>query len=110
MNQYIKRRKNTVNTYRVSSNKQFLVGNSLEEQQTICKAVNERENHNVVKEFKLVETGADKDREDFEEVLEFCKDPKNKVEVLVIKSVDRFTRGGDVVYGLLKSQLAEGGS
>ena len=103
------RRKNAVAIYRVSSNKQFLVGNSLEEQRKLCKAVITRYNYKLVEEFELVETGADKDREDFERVLRFCKDPANKVEVLVIKSIDRFTRGGDVVYGLLKSQLASCG-
>lgn len=103
------KRKNAVNIYRVSSDKQFLAGNSLEDQKKLCKTVNDRYNHKLIKEFELVETGADKDRLEFERVLSFCKDTKNKVEVIVIKSIDRITRGGDVVYGLLKSQLARFG-
>lgn len=100
------KRKNAVNVYRVSSEKQFQTGDSFEEQKKQCYTVNNQCGHNRIKEFSLVETGADKDRQDFQKVLDFCKDPANKVEVLVIKSIDRLTRGGDVVYGLLKKELA----
>lgn len=104
-----KKRKNAVNVYRVSSNKQFLAGNSLEDQERACKAVNKRYEHAKVKEFELIETGAGEDRVEFQRVIDYCKNPKNKVDVVVIKSIDRFTRGGDVAYGILKNQLAKYG-
>lgn len=102
-------RKRAVNVYRISSLKQFDSGNSLKDQQIICQACNKRNNHILVTEFEVVETGADKEREQFTKVLEYCKDPINKIDVVVIKSIDRFTRGGYVVYDRLKTELAKAG-
>lgn len=102
-------RKRAVDIYRVSTLKQFDVGNSIEEQRKICLEANKRYEHILVKEFELVETGTDKDRELFEEVLRYCKDPKNRIDVMVFKSVDRFTRAGDYIYSYLKKELAKSG-
>lgn len=109
MNNTNNKRKNAVNVYRVSSNKQFLSGNSLEDQKRACKAVNKRLEHAKVKEFELIETGAGEDRVEFQRVIDYCKNPKNRVDTVVIKSIDRFTRGGDVAYGILKNQLTKYG-
>lgn len=102
-------RKRAVDIYRVSTLKQFDVGNSIEDQRNICLEANKRYEHILVKEFELVETGTDKEREFFEEVLNYCKDPKNRIEVVVFKSIDRFTRGGDYIYSYLKKELAKSG-
>ena len=91
MNNTNNKRKNAVNVYRISSNKQFLSGNSLEDQKRACKAVNRRLEHAKVKEFELVETGAGEDRVEFQRVIDYCKNPKNKVDTVVIKCIDRFT-------------------
>ena len=40
-----------------------------------------------------------------QEAVDYCKDPKNGVDCFIIKSIDRFTRGGSLSYDLLKTQL-----
>ncbi len=45
----------------------------------------------------------------FDEVIRFCRDPKNKINGLVFKSIDRFTRGGDYIYSYLKKELGKSG-
>lgn len=97
--------KKVVNIYRVSSLKQYTTGDSLQDQQKICHALNEREEHKLDKEVEIVETGTDKERMAFDEVIRYCRDPKNKINALVFKSIDRFTRGGDYVYSYLKKEL-----
>jgi hypothetical protein len=67
-------RKRAVNIYRVSSPKQFTQGDSLDDQKKLCYITNKEAEHELVAEFPLVETGTDKDREDFQRVLDFCKD------------------------------------
>jgi site-specific DNA recombinase len=38
-------------------------------------------------------------------VVDYAIDPKNNIDVVIVKSIDRFTRGGSTIYDLLKSQL-----
>ena len=40
-----------------------------------------------------------------QEAIDYCKKPKNGIELFIIKSIDRFTRGGSLSYDMLKSQL-----
>ena len=40
-----------------------------------------------------------------QEAVDYCKDPKNEIDLFIIKSIDRFTRGGSLSYDMLKSQL-----
>jgi len=40
-----------------------------------------------------------------QEVVNYCKDPKNDIQQFIIKSIDRFTRGGSEFYNSLKNQL-----
>ena len=81
-----KKRKRAVNIYRVSTGKQLLIGDSLEEQKRACRRVNKRFKHIRVEEFELAETGAiEKDRIQFEKALQFCKNPQNKINALFLK-------------------------
>jgi DNA invertase Pin-like site-specific DNA recombinase len=98
-----------INLYRVSSEKQFELGNSIEDQKNICRRFNKIKEHILVKEFELVESGAKEDREKFTQVLNFCKDPKNKINALVVKRIDRLTRQGVMVYSQIKADLAKHG-
>lgn len=40
-----------------------------------------------------------------QEAIDYCKNPKNDIQLFVIKSIDRFTRGGSYSYDHLKMQL-----
>ena len=40
-----------------------------------------------------------------QEAIDYCKDPKNQMKYFIIKSIDRFTRGGSRIYEDLKEQL-----
>ncbi|MEK7571826.1 MAG: hypothetical protein AAB553_06140 [Patescibacteria group bacterium] len=40
-----------------------------------------------------------------QEAINYCKNPKNEIQLFVIKSIDRFTRGGSYSYDHLKMQL-----
>ncbi len=44
-----------------------------------------------------------------QEVVNYCKDPRNNVQQVIIKSIDRFTRGGSEFYSELKNQLDASG-
>ena len=40
-----------------------------------------------------------------QDVIDYAIDVKNEIDVVVVKSIDRFTRGGSTAYDLLKRQL-----
>lgn len=44
-----------------------------------------------------------------QEAIDYCKEPKNDIQLFVIKSIDRFTRGGSYLYDHLKMQLVKYG-
>lgn len=94
---------------RVSSGKQAIEGDNLEEQIRHCREYIKRQQWRVVKIFPLVESGRAKEREYFQEVITYCKDKKNKVDYVVFKNISRFTRGGDKDYLELKSSLEQSG-
>lgn len=101
--------KRVVNLYRVSSLKQYTSGDSLEDQKKICDSFNDREQNKKVNEFEVVETGTDKERLQFDQIIQYCRNPRNQVDALVFKSIDRFTRAGSYKYSYLKKELAKSG-
>ena len=48
---------------------------------------------------------ASKEQQPMQEAIDYCKHPKNNIQLFVIKSIDRFTRGGSYSYDFLKMQL-----
>lgn len=101
---------------RISSEKQGLMGDSHKDQEgqilrrveqfsaTIGKRIV------VKKTFNFTESGSkDFDLQPILKVLEYCKTSQNKIKYAFIKSIDRGTRGGAIIYGLLKSQFAKYG-
>ena len=48
---------------------------------------------------------ASKEQQPIQEAIDYCKNPDNKINLFIIKSIDRFTRGGSDIYNPLKSQL-----
>src|SRR5690349_14511790 len=91
---------------RVSSDKQFQQGDSPEAQREQLTRYAETMNVRVKKTFVFAESGA-KVKQPMREAIDYCRDPNNHIQVFIIKSIDRFTRGGVDYYGPLKKQLEE---
>ena len=95
---------NAVAAIRVSSVRQGTDGDSPEAQKEQIKRFAETHNLNLSKTFIFLES-ASKDAQPMQEAVDYCKDPKNNVQLFIIKSIDRFTRGGSYSYDHLKMQL-----
>lgn len=91
---------------RVSSLKQGLIGDSPKDQKNQIKYKAISKNAEVKKWFTLI-VSASGEFQPSQEVIDYCKDPKNKIKYLFIKSIDRFTRGGAASYFALKKQLEQ---
>ena len=99
---------NAIAAIRVSSIKQGLQGDSPEAQREQIEQF--AKNHNIIlkKVFVFIES-ASKEDQPMQEAIDYCKDPKNDIQLFIIKSIDRFTRGGSYFYDHLKMQLTQYG-
>lgn len=95
---------NAVAAIRVSSLKQGNDGDSPEDQKEQIERFAAAHNINIKKVFVFVDSGA-KTIQPMQEAINYCKNPKNDIQLFVIKSIDRFTRGGSDIYTPLKNQL-----
>lgn len=96
--------KNAVVAIRVSTTKQGTDGDSPEAQKEQAERFAQNKGATIKKFFVFLES-ASKDQQPMQEAIDYCIDPKNKIDLFIIKSIDRFTRGGSLPYDLLKSQL-----
>jgi site-specific DNA recombinase len=99
-------RRNAVIAVRVSSDKQFQEGDSPEAQREQLKRLAATQNAVIKKTFVFAESGA-KAQQPMQAAIDYCRDPKNNIQLFLIKSIDRFTRGGADFYSQLKKQLDE---
>jgi hypothetical protein len=99
---------NAVAAIRVSSIKQGLQGDSPEAQKEQIEQFAKVHNINVRKFFIFMES-ASREEQPVQEAIDYCKNPKNDIQLFVIKSIDRFTRGGSYLYDHLKMQLTQYG-
>ncbi|MCY3804536.1 MAG: recombinase family protein [Candidatus Saccharibacteria bacterium] len=95
---------NAVGAIRVSSVKQGLKGDSPEAQKEQIEQFAQNKGFNIKKFFVFMES-ASKEQQPMQEAIDYCKDPNNQISHFIIKSIDRFTRGGSLPYDLLKNQL-----
>ena len=100
--------KNAVAAIRVSTTKQGTDSDSPEAQKEQIERYAENKGI-VIKKFFLFLESASKEQQPMQEAIDYCKDPKNDVNLFIIKSIDRFTRGGSLSYDLLKTQLDQCG-
>ena len=89
---------------RVSSDKQGLDGDSPEAQREQGEAYAKAHNIVVTETIILLES-ASHEVQPMQKVIDFCKDKSKGFQVVLIKSIDRFTRGGGDYYSPLKRQL-----
>lgn len=97
---------NAVAAIRVSSVKQGVDGDSPEAQKEQIEQFARHHNYKITKFFTFLES-ASKDQQPIQEAIDYCVKPKNDVQVFIIKSIDRFTRGGSYFYEDLKRQLEQ---
>src|SRR3990167_10276264 len=98
------RQENAVAAIRVSSIKQGLQGDSPEAQKEQIERFAESRSINIKKIFIFMES-ASKEEQPVQEAIDYCVNPKNNIQLVIIKSIDRFTRGGSYLYDHLKIQL-----
>lgn len=95
---------NAVAAIRVSSTKQGTDGDSPQAQQEQLERFAKNHKINIKKFFVFLES-ASKEQQPMQEAIDYCKSPKNDIQLFIIKSIDRFTRGGSYSYDHLKMQL-----
>ncbi len=95
---------NAVAAIRISSLKQGLQGDSPEAQKEQIERFAETHNIHVSKFFIIMES-ASGEEQPVQEAIDYCKNSKNDIQIFIIKSIDRFTRGGSYLYDHLKMQL-----
>lgn len=100
--------KNAVGAIRVSTDKQGRDGDSPEDQQNKIAMFAEARGMEVKEYFAFMESGS-KAIQPMQSAIDYCKDPRNNIQFFIIKSIDRFTRGGSRIYEDLKTQLDESG-
>lgn len=88
---------------RVSSGKQKRDGDSPEEQRQRGENLAANNNVKIIDTVVLVESASHKEQP-MQEIIEHCK-ANPAIEVVLIKAIDRFTRGGSAAYIKLKEQL-----
>lgn len=97
---------NAVAAIRVSSTKQGTEGDSPEAQREQIERFAANRNIQVKKIFLFLES-ASKEQQPMQEAIDYCKDPKHGIQLFIVKSIDRFTRGGSYSYSNLKRQLED---
>ena len=101
MNDYVSKVENAVAAIRVSSVRQGTQGDSPEAQKEQIENFAKAHNINVKKFFIFLES-ASKDEQPVQEAIDYCINSKNDIQLFIIKSIDRFTRGGSYLYDGLK--------
>ena len=95
---------NAVAAIRISSLKQGLQGDSPEAQKEQIERFAKARNIKIKKFFIFMES-ASKEEQPVQEAIDYCVSPKNNIQLFIIKSIDRFTRGGSYIYDHLNMQL-----
>ena len=104
----VKGKDNIVICTRASDPKQAIVGDPHKNQQEQCESFlqeNEVSLKKVIKTFRLVESGAKEERHRFNDMIDFCENPDNKVGLLLFANVSRLTRKGQADLFRIKEEL-----
>lgn len=105
MNPNYQRPRNGLLAVRVSSIGQGIDGDSPEAQIEQGERYAPTRNIKIVKVLTYLESASKEDSQPMQHVVDYAIDPKNKIDVVIVKSIDRFTRAGSTAYDLLKNQL-----
>lgn len=97
---------NAVAVMRISSDRQKFEGDSIEHQKDQIDRYAELRSIRIKKYFIFIES-ASKEQQPVQEAIDYCKNPKNNIQLFIIKSIDRFTRGGSSLYDHMKTELTK---
>ena len=100
-------KKNCIIYCRVSSSKQAQQGESLEVQEKICLGIADNLKLSVLNIFKEQFSGRKDDRPVMEDIFSYLKRNPKKVDVLIVRAIDRITRNGTSGYDNLTNRLAD---
>src|SRR6266704_682135 len=89
---------------RASSAKQGFDGDSPDAQREQGVRFAEQQNIEIIDTLVYLES-ASKEIQPMQDVINYCKKHKDEIDVVIVKSIDRFTRGGSFFYDQLKMQL-----
>ncbi len=89
---------------RISSVKQGLQGDSPDDQKQQIERFAAARGITIKKYFIFMES-ASKEQQPVQEAIDYCTKSSNHISYFIIKSIDRFTRGGSYSYDHLKRQL-----
>jgi DNA invertase Pin-like site-specific DNA recombinase len=95
---------NAVLAVRVSSARQGIDGDSPEAQKEQGERFAQTHNMRIIKTLAYLES-ASKEVQPMQDVVEYCKRHKKDVDVVIVKSIDRLTRGGAYHFDNLQRQL-----
>ena len=98
------RNRNAIAAIRVSTSKQGRDGDSPEAQKEQIERFAQNKGI-VIKKFFVFMESASKEQQPMQEAVDYCKDKENDIDLFIVKSIDRFTRGGSMLYDSLKTQL-----
>lgn len=93
---------------RVSTDKQFQEGESIEAQRRKVEFAAKRERIDIVRFFTEHYSGRKTDRRVLDDLFKFLAENKD-IQCVLVGDIDRFTRGGTEVYLALKRRLSEMG-
>lgn len=99
---------NAVAAIRVSTTKQGTDGDSPEAQREQIERFAQTRGIHIKQYFVFLES-ASKEQQPIQQAIDYCKNPSNGINLFIIKSIDRFTRGGSDTYNPLKLQLEQAG-
>ncbi len=94
---------------RVSTDKQFHHGDSLDTQKTRVDQAAERDGASIISYFTEHYSGRKTNRVVIEDMLAFLDEHAGEIQVVYIVQIDRFTRAGSEMYLYLKRQLHKRG-
>ena len=96
--------RNAILAVRVSSARQGIDGDSPEAQREQGERFAQTHNIRIIKTMAYLES-ASKEEQPMQDVIDYCKRHRNEIDLVIIKSIDRLTRGGSYHYDNLKRQL-----
>lgn len=101
--------KNCIIHCRVSKPSEAHDGESLKQQEDVCRTIAERKNLKVLGIWKEPFSGRKEHRPYFDEMMDYIKNNYEKIDYLMIRSIDRFTRGGSSDFDRLKKEFGQYG-
>lgn len=94
---------------RVSTPKQAQEGESLGTQEKICRGIADTRKIKVSNVFSEPFSGRKDRRPVFDEMMNYLKNNNGKVQYVIVRMIDRFTRGGSLSYESIKATLVKYG-